>query len=377
MAGNPYTVPLPRLPTAPKVAEMASYETALKQWLQDFVSTYNNNQRTLSRELGPVSIIPIVIPDNAAQAASSSAVLFTVNAYLDRDGLLKKTDTASSSWALQFDTQDNTALLLFSPSGTKEITWTIQSVLGSGTGVNSFFVTLNMNGNQIINLADPTTPQGADTQAARDAAIALAQPVYPLPPQQGGTGLFAVAVGDLLYGSAVNTWASLAFDTNGKVLGAVGGLPAWVATTTFTALGTIVTGVWNATVITVPYGGTGTTTLTGILKGTGVTAIAPATHAVDFMDPRDVQNQGVCYATETGAADAYVITLAPAPAAYVEGLAVMFKAINANTGASTLNVNALGVKNLTKRGSTALAAGDILAGEMIQAVYDGTRFQKI
>ncbi|MEE4110554.1 MAG: hypothetical protein V2I24_14480 [Halieaceae bacterium] len=80
------------------------------------------------------------------------------------------------------------------------------------------------------------------------------------------------------------------------------------------------------------------------------------------------------HALDTGAANAYVVALSKAPSAYTAGLQVRFLAANANTGASTLNVNGLGVKNLRRQDGTALRAGDILVGMPVSATYDGTRF---
>jgi hypothetical protein len=47
------------------------------------------------------------------------------------------------------------------------------------------------------------------------------------PVTAGGTGLDTVALGDLLYGSAVDELSSLAIGANGRVLQVVAGLPAW------------------------------------------------------------------------------------------------------------------------------------------------------
>lgn len=47
----------------------------------------------------------------------------------------------------------------------------------------------------------------------------------------------------------------------------------YVGQTSITTLGTIATGTWNGSVITVPYGGTGAATLTGYVKGNGVSAM--------------------------------------------------------------------------------------------------------
>lgn len=43
----------------------------------------------------------------------------------------------------------------------------------------------------------------------------------------GGTGQSAVVTGDLLYGSASNTWSRLAVGTNGYILTLSGGIPTW------------------------------------------------------------------------------------------------------------------------------------------------------
>lgn len=83
------------------------------------------------------------------------------------------------------------------------------------------------------------------------------------------------------------------------------------------------------------------------------------------------------YALDSGAADAYVVAPSPVISSYVTGEVVVFKAVNANTGASTINVNGLGVKSIKKNGSSALEAGDIAAGQIVTVIYDGTNFQLI
>jgi hypothetical protein len=87
-----------------------------------------------------------------------------------------------------------------------------------------------------------------------------------------------------------------------------------------------------------------------------------------------VQQESYTYAADSGAANAYVVALSPVPS-LVAGLSVVFKVGNSNTGASTLNLNSLGVKSVTKSGTTALAGGDLVAGQIVTAVYDGTQFQ--
>ena len=78
---------------------------------------------------------------------------------------------------------------------------------------------------------------------------------------------------------------------------------------------------------------------------------------------------------DTGAANAYVATLpAGVTATLTAGLTLQFLAANANTGASTLNVNALGVKNIVNMNGTALTNAQIPAGAIVLVTYDGTRF---
>lgn len=81
------------------------------------------------------------------------------------------------------------------------------------------------------------------------------------------------------------------------------------------------------------------------------------------------------YASDTGTANAYVVTLSPVPGAYTAGMLVQFKASNANTTTSTVNVNGLGVKTIKKLGgATDLASGDIASGMIVELEYDGTNF---
>lgn len=84
------------------------------------------------------------------------------------------------------------------------------------------------------------------------------------------------------------------------------------------------------------------------------------------------------YAADAGSTDTYVVTLAPAPAAYVTGEHYRFKANTANTGACTVNFNSLGAKTIKKAAggiTTDLADNDIRAGQWVDMVYDGTNMQ--
>lgn len=91
--------------------------------------------------------------------------------------------------------------------------------------------------------------------------------------------------------------------------------------------------------------------------------------------PSVIQNNQYSYVADTGAANAYVMTLSPAPTAYTAGLTIYMKAANANTGAATINVNSLGVKNIKLANGSDPHANAILTGGLYRLSYDGTNFQ--
>ncbi len=92
--------------------------------------------------------------------------------------------------------------------------------------------------------------------------------------------------------------------------------------------------------------------------------------------PSNVQNGTWLWGTDTGAANAYVVNVPyPVPVAYVAGMTIRFKAANANSGASTVNVNGLGAVAIKRAGGAALASGDILSGQVLELTYDGVNFQ--
>lgn len=68
---------------------------------------------------------------------------------------------------------------------------------------------------------------------------------------------------------------------------------------------------------------------------------AVVAHSADYV-------KHPAYAVASGSANAYTVTLNPAPTAYVDGMAVSVKINVDSTGPSTLNVNGLGAKPLKK-----------------------------
>lgn len=106
-----------------------------------------------------------------------------------------------------------------------------------------------------------------------------------------------------------------------------------------------------------------------------ITGLAAASSSTDAVDVASLQNSALSYASATNAGSAYSVSLAVAPVAYSAGLMLTFKASAANSGATTLNVNGLGPKNVFKYATQALAANDIASGQTVTVMYDGSAFQ--
>ncbi|WP_408591210.1 hypothetical protein [Novosphingobium sp.] len=116
----------------------------------------------------------------------------------------------------------------------------------------------------------------------------------------------------------------------------------------------------------------------------GIVALAANSDVVAGADTaKAVTSQGVAkavqggsytYAGDSGSANAIVVALTPAPAAYSAGFAVEVRMNATNTGATTINVNGLGAKAV-QFGGAALVAGQLVAGQIYCMIYDGTNFQ--
>lgn len=73
--------------------------------------------------------------------------------------------------------------------------------------------------------------------------------------------------------------------------------------------------------------------------------------------------------------DTYAVAFNPTLTVYETNQVYYVLFTNANTGASTLNVDGLGDKAIKMTGTVALAASTIKAGQIIPMIYDGTNFQ--
>lgn len=106
------------------------------------------------------------------------------------------------------------------------------------------------------------------------------------------------------------------------------------------------------------------------------TGVGNATLSTQYASAGQVQSGSITYLTVTGT-NSILGTAALGMNAYVTGQVFSFVSAGANTGAVTININAIGAKSIKKSGTLALAADDIPAGAAIQILYDGTNFQLI
>ncbi len=211
-----------------------------------------------------------------------------------------------------------------------------------------------------------------------------------------------VAAGDILYGSATNVVSALTVTASG-VLTSVASVPTWASTLSLALGGT--NAALTADVGAIPYStasaiaflaatatagqiirsgsnaaptwSTATYPATAgtsgnILESDGTNWISIAQSASGAATKVGIQDSTYIYGVDTGAADAYVLTLAPALTAYADGQKFCMKVGvgNDNTGASTINVNGLGVINLVHTDGSALLSGNMLASEIYSFVIN-------
>lgn len=81
--------------------------------------------------------------------------------------------------------------------------------------------------------------------------------------------------------------------------------------------------------------------------------------------------------TATGTANALAIAHLPPLRALRPGMVFRWIIANTNSGAATLAVDSVSAADIRKLTGVALVAGDLVAGQIVQAVWDGTYFRLI
>jgi len=134
--------------------------------------------------------------------------------------------------------------------------------------------------------------------------------------------------------------------------------------------------IGNAMTASLAYDGQTTPVANLPMGGYLHTNVANATARTNYASAAQVQDSTLTYLTSVSGTDT-ITALAPVSmSALAAGQTFRFIAAGANTTTGvTLNINSIGAKNITKNGTTALAAGDIPSGSVVVVVYDGTQFQ--
>jgi hypothetical protein len=126
------------------------------------------------------------------------------------------------------------------------------------------------------------------------------------------------------------------------------------------------------------------TTLTSLSRAAASNGPDGSTDAPSTLDDQlryhgqfiaEVRDGAHLYASSISGTNTITGTISTSPTAYVTGQVYRFVAAGANTGAVTLNLNSIGAKAITKNGTVALAGGEIISGQAVEVIYDGTQFQ--
>ena len=121
-----------------------------------------------------------------------------------------------------------------------------------------------------------------------------------------------------------------------------------------------------------------TTPTANIPMGTyKITGLGAGTVATDAVRLSQLQNGSTTTYITAAGTDTITGTVTPALTAYATGQQFSFVVAATNTTAVTLNIDSVGAKAVTRTGSVALVAGDMVTGQVVIVEYDGTRFQLI
>ena len=77
---------------------------------------------------------------------------------------------------------------------------------------------------------------------------------------------------------------------------------------------------------------------------------------------------------DAGSVNAYVLNFTANFTAYVDGIVIYWLVSHTNTGPSTINVNGLGVVNITNQDGTALGGGTLIQNQIATMMYKGGAF---
>jgi len=141
-----------------------------------------------------------------------------------------------------------------------------------------------------------------------------------------------------------------------------------------TAFNSLTSDLANGLTTAITKDGQTTVTANIPLAGYKITGLGAATVGTDAVRYSQIQSGTDKLITVTGT-DTLTGSMTPVLTAYAAGNQFSFVVANTNTTAVTINIDGVGSKSITRTGSTALVAGDLIAGQVALIEYDGTRFQ--
>jgi len=141
---------------------------------------------------------------------------------------------------------------------------------------------LTISGDLVVN--GSTTTINSTTLSVDDKNIILGDVASPTDTTAdgGGISLLGATTKTFNWINATDSWTSSedidvasgkVYRVNGTTVLSGSGLGSGVTSSSLTSVGTLTSGTWNATTVGVAYGGTGATTLTGYVKGSGTNAL--------------------------------------------------------------------------------------------------------
>ena len=107
------------------------------------------------------------------------------------------------------------------------------------------------------------------------------------------------------------------------------------------------------------------------------TGVANASVRTQYASAAQVQDGALEYLGSVSGTDTITASAAVGMSAYTVGQTFRFIAAGANTGATTININGIGAKAVTKAGANVLNPGDLISGAVYEVIYDGTQFQLV
>lgn len=150
--------------------------------------------------------------------------------------------------------------------------------------------------------------------------------------------------------------------------------------------GTVISSNWaNTTLADIANNGLsnaitkdGQTTITGNIPFASfrLTDLGAATARTDAIQYAQVQDGSPTYLTSPAGTNTITATGANSLAAYAAGQRFLFIPANTNTGATTININSIGAKNVFFAGA-ACSGGELVQSVPVVIAYDGTQFNII